>query len=220
MRSATRSCSIMQPHTAMSSDGLRRFTFFSAPMLPNTRSSACSRMAQVLNRIKSASSSFSVNSKPISESIPFMRSPSATFCWQPYVRTSAFGVPCIARTCMIAATSAVYSFCFCSSSAVTVISLSFKKHSPLSHADKLSAVSCHNDTEYTIPQIGMIRKAKSTVSQYLQFRNTYFPQYAKTAALKIKAAVKLIRLSLSCRPRCARRAHSSSFRQTRSASLP
>ena len=38
----------------------------------------------------------------------------------------------------------------------------------------------------------MIRKAKSPVSQYLQFRNTYFPQYTKTAAPKIKAAVKLI----------------------------
>ena len=36
----------------------------------------------------------------------------------------------------------------------------------------------------------MIRKAKSTVSQYLQFRNTYFPQYEKTAALKSKPPLK------------------------------
>ena len=57
--------------------------FFKAPTLPNTLSWACSRTAQVLKRIKSASSGVSAKEKPISLNRPLIFSPSATFCWQP-----------------------------------------------------------------------------------------------------------------------------------------
>ena len=56
----------MQPHTQMSWPGLARLVCTSAPTLPSTRISACSRMAQVLMTIRSASASLWVNWYPIS----------------------------------------------------------------------------------------------------------------------------------------------------------
>ena len=55
----------MQPHRAMIWPGLRRLPWTRAPTLPNTRCSACSRMAQVLMTMIRASSSLPVKPKPI-----------------------------------------------------------------------------------------------------------------------------------------------------------
>ena len=48
----------MQPHSPMMRPGFFSLRPFSAPTLPNTRCSACSRTAQVLNKIRSASSAY------------------------------------------------------------------------------------------------------------------------------------------------------------------
>ena len=77
------SCCIIQPQMPTIKSGRLAFKCFSAPTLPRTRISAPSRTAQVLNRIKSASSRLSVKAKPISDSMPLMRSESFSFCWQP-----------------------------------------------------------------------------------------------------------------------------------------
>ena len=57
----------MQPHTQTIWSGFRRLVWTRAPRLPNTRCSACSRMAQVLRTITSASASLWVKAYPISE---------------------------------------------------------------------------------------------------------------------------------------------------------
>ena len=84
----------MQPHRQMTCSGFSRFVWVSAPRLPNTRCSACSRTAQVFRMTRSASFGSSVKEKPISSSIPISFWPSATFCWQPKVSTQARGCAC------------------------------------------------------------------------------------------------------------------------------
>ena len=56
----------MQPQTAMICVGRAFFVWFSAPTLPSTRISACSRTAQVFTTMTSASNSSLVKPKPIS----------------------------------------------------------------------------------------------------------------------------------------------------------
>src|SRR5207253_1480694 len=75
----------MHPMTPMISSGLRSLSFRSSPSFEKTLSSAFSRIAQVLTRIRSASSSSWVSSQRFSRSKPATRSESYSFIWQPYV---------------------------------------------------------------------------------------------------------------------------------------
>ena len=81
----------MQPHTAMIWSGFAALVCVSAPTLPRTRCSACSRTAQVFRITKSAFALSSVKPKPISARYPRSFSLSASFCWQPKVSTIASG---------------------------------------------------------------------------------------------------------------------------------
>ena len=91
MRWETRGSWAMQPHRAMTISGFSFFAWVRAPRLPNTRSSACSRTAQVFRMTRSASAGLSVKVKLIASSMPISFWPSATFCWQPKVSTQATG---------------------------------------------------------------------------------------------------------------------------------
>ena len=91
MRLETRSSWAMQPQRQMTCSGFSFLVWVKMPRFPNTRCSACSRMAQVLRMTRSASLASSVRVKPHSASIPMSFCPSATFCWQPKVSTQARG---------------------------------------------------------------------------------------------------------------------------------
>ena len=75
----------MHPITPMISSGLRVLSRRNSPSLEKTLSSAFSRIAQVLTRIRSASVSSEVSSQRFSRSKPATRSESYSFIWQPYV---------------------------------------------------------------------------------------------------------------------------------------
>ena len=59
-------CCTMQPQRQMICPGFAFFVWVSAPTLPSTRFSACSRTAQVLMTMMSAANSSSVKPQPIS----------------------------------------------------------------------------------------------------------------------------------------------------------
>ena len=73
----------MQPVIPRISSGRRDFSPARVPARPNTRSSAFSRTAQVLIRIRSAAAGSSVRPYPAPRNTPSMVSLSATFIWQP-----------------------------------------------------------------------------------------------------------------------------------------
>ena len=73
----------MQPVMPRITSGRAAFSADSVPARPNTRSSAFSRTAQVLSRIRSAAAGSSVRPYPAPCSTPSISSLSATFIWQP-----------------------------------------------------------------------------------------------------------------------------------------
>src|SRR3989442_11730892 len=75
----------MQPMTPMTRSGRCALSNRSSPSFEKTFSSAFSRIAQVLTRIRSASASSAVSSQLRSRSSPATRSESYSFIWQPYV---------------------------------------------------------------------------------------------------------------------------------------
>ena len=75
----------MHPMTPMISSGRSTLSGASSPSLEKTFSSAFSRIAQVLTRIRSAAAASSVSSYCRSRSSPATRSESYSFIWQPYV---------------------------------------------------------------------------------------------------------------------------------------
>ncbi len=76
-----------QPPTPTTLSGFSLFSRFAWPRLPMKRLSADSRIEQVLNRIRSASSRSATSSYPSDSSMPFMRSESCSFIWHPKVVT-------------------------------------------------------------------------------------------------------------------------------------
>src|SRR2546427_497355 len=75
----------MQPITPMTRSGRCVLSRRSSPSFEKTLSSAFSRIAQVLTRMRSASVSSEVSSQRRSRSRPATRSESYSFIWQPYV---------------------------------------------------------------------------------------------------------------------------------------
>ena len=73
----------MQPHTPIIRSGRSFLSSLSHVTLPSARRSALSRMQQVLNSTKSASSRRSTGSMPISRSMPASVSLSCSFIWHP-----------------------------------------------------------------------------------------------------------------------------------------
>ena len=73
----------MQPMTPMMRCGRDCLRRLSTPSWEKTFSSALSRIEQVLSRIRSASSGFSVSSYCCRLSNPATRSESYSFIWQP-----------------------------------------------------------------------------------------------------------------------------------------
>src|SRR3954447_8783622 len=76
-----------QPPTPMTRSGSRRFSAAAWRRYCTKRSSAFSRIEQVLKRISSASCWSATSASPSDSSIPFMRSESCSFIWHPNVVT-------------------------------------------------------------------------------------------------------------------------------------
>ena len=79
-----------QPPTPITRSGSRRFNAAASRRWETKRSSAFSRIEQVLNRIRSASSRAGASAYPSDSSMPFIRSESCSFIWHPKVVTWNF----------------------------------------------------------------------------------------------------------------------------------
>jgi hypothetical protein len=75
------------PPTTITFSGSRRFAARASMRCATSRSSAFSRMVQVLKTRKSASSAVPASPRPSDSSSPLIRSESCTFIWQPNVVT-------------------------------------------------------------------------------------------------------------------------------------
>src|SRR4051812_34068394 len=67
--------------------GSAPLSFLASPRWATKRSSAFSRIEQVLKRIRSASAASAASAYPSDSSMPFMRSESCSFIWHPKVVT-------------------------------------------------------------------------------------------------------------------------------------
>src|SRR4051812_21856040 len=76
-----------QPPTPMTRSGSSRLSLRASYRCATKRSSAFSRIEQVLNRIRSASARWGTSAYPSDSSMPFMRSESCSFIWHPKVVT-------------------------------------------------------------------------------------------------------------------------------------
>src|SRR3954468_16683135 len=76
-----------QPPTPTTTSGRSRLTRLASPRWATKRSSAFSRIEQVLKRMRSASARVDDSAYPSDSSMPFMRSESCSFIWQPKVVT-------------------------------------------------------------------------------------------------------------------------------------
>src|SRR3954468_18099803 len=76
-----------QPPTPTTRSGFSDFSRLASPRCPMRRLSAFSRIEQVLKRIRSASPRSAASRYPSDSSMPFMRSESCSFIWQPKVVT-------------------------------------------------------------------------------------------------------------------------------------
>ena len=76
-----------QPPTPITRSGSRRLSTLASWRWATKRSSAFSRIEQVLNRIRSASARSGTSWYPSDSSMPFIRSESCSFIWHPNVVT-------------------------------------------------------------------------------------------------------------------------------------